>query len=504
MKLQYIDLVDQTFDWPQEEFQLHNDQLQFHGVHMMDLVKTHGSPLRITYLPKIGENIRRAHGWFRSAMEKLDYPAAYHYCYVTKSSHFRHITEEVLKHGAHIETSSPFDLDILRALELDGKLDRKATIICNGFKTDDYIDRIAQLRGDGFEGILPVIDNEDEFARLAKHVLEPMRVGIRIATEEEPKFAFYTSRLGIGYHRIMAFYEEQLQHAKHLELNMLHFFCNTGIRDTAYYWNELRKALRVYAELRKVCPTLTALNIGGGLPTKNSLAFDYDYAYMVEAILEQIQVACQEAGVPVPDIYTEFGSFTVGEAGATVFKIIHQKKQNDREKWNLIDSSFMTTLPDSWAINKRFLMLPLNRWSDPYERIFLGGLTCDSDDYYNSEQHLNAIYLPQYQPEQPLYIGFFNTGAYQDNISGHGGVHHCLIPGLKHVLVDRDEKDALTYHVFSQAQTAPEVLSMLGYASDRTNTDTASFSKTGSSRRIEPLHAEPHNDQTPSNSKDHE
>ena len=60
----------------------------------------------------------------------------------------------------------------------------------------------------------------------------------------------------------------------------------------------------------------------------------------------------------------------------------------------MIDSSFMTTLPDSWAISKRFIMFPLNRWEDSYERVFLGGLTCDSDDYYNSEQHANAIYLP--------------------------------------------------------------------------------------------------------------
>jgi arginine decarboxylase len=27
-------------------------------------------------------------------------------------------------------------------------------------------------------------------------------------------------------------------------------------------------------------------------------------------------------------------------------------------------------------------------------RVLLGGLTCDSDDYYNSEQNMNAIYLP--------------------------------------------------------------------------------------------------------------
>ena len=97
----------------------------------------------------------------------------------------------------------------------------------------------------------------------------------------------------------------------------------------------------------------------------------------------------------------------------------------------MIDSSFMTTLPDSWAISKRFIMFPLNRWEDSYERVFLGGLTCDSDDYYNSEQHANAIYLPVFSDTKPLYIGFFNTGAYQESIAGFGGVHHCLLPSAK-------------------------------------------------------------------------
>jgi arginine decarboxylase len=53
----------------------------------------------------------------------------------------------------------------------------------------------------------------------------------------------------------------------------------------------------------------------------------------------------------------------------------------------MIDSSFITTLPDTWAINKRFIMLAVNRWNETYERVLLGGLTCDSDDY-NSEQNM--------------------------------------------------------------------------------------------------------------------
>jgi arginine decarboxylase len=33
----------------------------------------------------------------------------------------------------------------------------------------------------------------------------------------------------------------------------------------------------------------------------------------------------------------------------------------------------------------------------------LGGMTCDSDDYYNSEQNMNAIYLPKYNKERNHY-----------------------------------------------------------------------------------------------------
>lgn len=216
-------------------------------------------------------------------------------------------------------------------------------------------------------------------------------------------------------------------------------------------------------KLEKDLSELDSLNIGGGFPIKNSLVFDYDYAYMVEEIVNQIKIVCEEEGVDVPNIFTEFGSFTVGESGGAVYEVLYQKQQNDREKWNMINSSFITTLPDTWAINKRFVMLPLNRWNDSYERVLLGGLTCDSDDYYNSEQHMNAIYLPKYDKDKPLYIGFFNTGAYQETIGGFGGLQHCLIPSPKHILIDRDEDGNITKKIFSEQQKSEDLLKILGY-----------------------------------------
>ncbi|WP_299009170.1 arginine decarboxylase [uncultured Tenacibaculum sp.] len=463
MNTKYKDLIEQTFDFPQEEFHTENNNLFFHDIDLMQLVKQYGAPLKFTYLPKISENINKAKNWFHNAIEKHNYKGNYNYSYCTKSSHFKYVLDEALKNDIHIETSSAFDIDIVKSLKKEGKLSDDAFVLCNGFKRDQYIANIVSLIDGGHTNCIPIIDNYEELNLLLEETKSKFKVGIRIASEEEPKFEFYTSRLGIGYKNIVSFYEREIANNPQVELKMLHFFINTGIRDNAYYWNELMKCLSVYIKLKKVCPTLDSLNIGGGFPIKNSLAFDFDYEYMVDEIINQINVACKEAGVDVPNIFTEFGSFTVGEAGGAIYEVLYQKKQNDREKWNMINSSFITTLPDSWAINKRFIMLPVNKWNHRYERVLLGGLTCDSDDYYNSEQHVNAIYLPVYEKESPLYVGFFNTGAYQETIGGFGGLQHCLIPTPKHVLIDKNENGDFTTKLFKEQQKSEELLSILGY-----------------------------------------
>ncbi len=464
MKTKYIDLIEQTYDFPQEEFTLdQHAQLKFHDVDLMELIKTYGTPLKFTYLPKISTNIQRARGWFKQAFEENNYNADYHYCYCTKSSHFKHVLEEALSNRVNIETSSAVDIDIVNNLLSSGAINRETYIICNGFKRDRYIENIAGLINNGHERCVPIIDNFQELQLLQDAIHGNMNVGIRIASEEEPKFEFYTSRLGIGYKDIVPFYKRRIKDNEQVKLTMLHFFINTGIRDTSYYWNELNKCLRVYIELRKICPELDSLNIGGGFPIKNSLGFEYDYQYMVSEIVHQIKLSCDEEGVPVPHLYTEFGSFTVGESSGTIFKVLHQKKQNDREKWNMIDSSFITTMPDTWAISKKFIMMAINRWNDEYERVLLGGLTCDSDDYYNSEQNTNAIYLPTYNEKKPLYLGFFHTGAYQESIGGYGGLQHCLIPQPKHVLVQRDKDGTISTRLFREQQKHRDFLKLLGY-----------------------------------------
>ena len=199
MKNKYVDLIEQSFEFPNDEFSVTENELYWFDVPLMDIIKQYGTPLRIAYMPKIAQNIQRARRLFNVAMAKVDYKADYNYCYCTKSSHFSFVLEEVLKHDVNLETSSAFDYYLLEVLAEQGHLSKDRYIICNGFKRPQYIENIQKLIDMGFKNVLPILDNKFELDLLLKGRTDKMKVGIRIAAEEEPKFDFYTSRLGIRY-----------------------------------------------------------------------------------------------------------------------------------------------------------------------------------------------------------------------------------------------------------------------------------------------------------------
>lgn len=469
----YTSLVKQTFHFPQEGYKVSDEgYLQFNEVDLKALIDKYGTPLKLSYLPKIGSQINKAKKMFETAFKKHKYDADYFYCYCTKSSHFSFVVEEALKHEIHLETSFAYDIEIINKLYKRRKITKDTFIVCNGFKQKSYTSRIARLINTGFKNVIPILDNKEELDAYKRSVKEPFKLGIRIAAEEEPNFPFYTSRLGIRARDILAFYVDNIEGYEHkFQLKMLHVFLNKGIKDDIYYWSELNKIINLYCQLKKICPELDSINIGGGFPIKHSLGFEYDYQFMINEIVGNIKKACKKAKVPMPNIYTEFGSFTVGESMAHIYSVIAQKIQNEREIWYMIDSSFITTLPDTWGIGERFLMLPVNKWDNDYQRVVLGGITCDSHDYYDSEEHINEVFLPKLTSpdikdesnKEPLYVGFFHTGAYQDQISGYGGIKHCLIPSPKHIIVGYDKNGKLTDWVYAKEQTAQSMLKILGY-----------------------------------------
>jgi len=56
----YKDLVLQTFNFPQEDYDLKDDYLQYNGVDVKALIDKYGTPLKLSFLPKIGMQINKA------------------------------------------------------------------------------------------------------------------------------------------------------------------------------------------------------------------------------------------------------------------------------------------------------------------------------------------------------------------------------------------------------------------------------------------------------------
>jgi arginine decarboxylase len=261
MENNYYNLIEQTFEFPQEGFEVVDNKLQFHGIDLMSVIEQYGTPLKLSYLPKISQQIQQAKEFFKLAMSKHSYAGNYTYCYCTKSSHFSYVLTEALKNDIHLETSSGFDIYIVQKLFEQGRISKDTFVVHNGYKRGLYVELISQLINDGFNS-LPVFDNLQELDHFKPLVKRECNIGLRIATGEEPQSNYYTARLGIRHREIQDYYMNVLKKEKLFKLKMLHFFIDNGIEDSLYYWNELQKCLKVYCDLKKECPTLDSLNIG--------------------------------------------------------------------------------------------------------------------------------------------------------------------------------------------------------------------------------------------------
>jgi len=129
-----------------------------------------------------------------------------------------------------------------------------------------------------------------------------------------------------------------------------------------------------------------------------------------------------------------------------------------------INLSIFQSLPDIWAIDQVFPIVPLDRLNErPTERAVLEDLTCDSDgriDQYVDRGLLEST-LPVHtiQPGETYLLGLFMTGAYQETL---GDIHNLFgDTDSVDVWIDRD---GLRLDNTRSGDTADVVLGLVGYS----------------------------------------
>ncbi|MBN2167074.1 MAG: biosynthetic arginine decarboxylase [Marinilabiliaceae bacterium] len=129
--------------------------------------------------------------------------------------------------------------------------------------------------------------------------------------------------------------------------------------------------------------------------------------------------------------------------------------------------SLFQSLPDSWAIDQIFPILPIHRLEEkPTRSATLQDITCDSDgkiDNFISTRNF-SYYLPVHplKGKESYYIGVFLVGAYQEIL---GDLHNLFgDTNAVHVTVDRNN-----YHIDQviDGETIAEVLDYVQYNSKK-------------------------------------
>jgi arginine decarboxylase len=437
-----------------------NDLFFCDRVNLSTMARRYHTPLEIACYPQITRQVRRMHAWAARAQQETDYQGAFVYAYATKANFTADVVRTALEAGAHYETSAVTDVQIAGHLWRQGILPSDRLIFCNGSKEPAYLEAIHNLRMDGCTNVVSILDDLEELAELQNCPL-PMQFGIRErAVGNRDGNHLGNDRFGLTAEEIDRVVE-RLDQSQH-RLVVYHAMMGSQIEDREHFVHTLRESVEAYCRLRQRVPSLRYFNFGGGVPTSGyNLNFSFDYVDFLRTLMACIRDTCARYSVPMPDLVGEFGRYTVATHSMYLFDVGAVKAGTGNEPdWYLINGSLMVTLPDMLMVkDQQFLMLPINHWDAPLRPVRLAGRrTCDSDDVYPRPNQAPML-LPGVGAG--LTVAVFGTGAYQQQLAGLGGAHHCLNPEPRRVAF-YDVDGQLTMQRTPEQEQA-DIMRLLGY-----------------------------------------
>jgi len=506
---------------------------------------------------------------FKSAIEEYGYRREYTPIFPIKVNQKKEVAQEVLAFGDRynlgLEVGSKAELTVALAMTKNPE----SPIICNGAKDEAYL-RLALLGKLIGKKVFIVLESLFEL-RLVMELSKKMKIrpflGLRLklsargsgkwekSSGDLSKFGFTTTDLLKCIHILT---EERWIDC----LRLLHFHIGSQVTDVKRIKEAVKEAARVYAKLRKTCPNLDYLDVGGGLGldydgsrTNSESSVNYSVQEYANGVVYSIKEVCDNEDVQEPIVLTENGRMVAGPHAILVFNVVNEltltngpirvtniegKPQIIQEMYDLYTGingknyreyyhdvlerrdemfslfnlgylsledrglgqelfwgvceraikfaklakhmpeefedvermlsrkficnfSVFQSVPDSWAIDQLFPIMPIHRLNEaPDRKGYLADLTCDSDgkidNFIDLRDIKEALELHALNSD-PYYLGVFFTGAYQDVM----GDYHNLFGHVHDVFVVADGKGSCHITKITPGHKIEGVLKVFGY-----------------------------------------
>ena len=507
---------------------------------------------------------------FIAAMKNLGYRGNFMGAYPIKVNQQKQVIDAMIRYGSpyHHGLEAGSKAELIAAMGM--MVDKKAPLICNGYKDEEFVDLALHAVKLGFRCIL-VVEMPSELPL----IIERSRVlganpvlGVRIKLSTQGGGHWAESG---GERSIFGLNTTQLIHAVDLLreegmidcLQMVHYHLGSQISNIREIRTAVGEACRVYAGLVKEGAAMQYLDLGGGLAVdydgsqSNFLSSrNYSLNEYCADIIEAVMTTLDEEETPHPTIITETGRALVAYYSVLLFNVLEktvfepeslpdelpedcpvqltnmleclnglsirnlQESLNDaiyyrdevrqqfnrgqitlRERslaenlfWTILNRILKTgkeqknapaeiqeierllsdiyycnfsvfqSLPDSWAIDQLFPVMPVHRLHErPTRNGIIADITCDCDgkidrfvDRFGAKRFLP---LHEMNDAEEYYLGVFLVGAYQETL---GDLHNLLgDTNVVTVSLHRDGKYDFSGEL--EGDTVADILSYVEY-----------------------------------------
>ena len=307
-------------------------------------------------------------------------------------------------------------------------------------------------------------------------------------------------------------------------VKLIHFHIGSQIPKIRLISSALREMAQYYVQLRKMGFNIEFVDCGGGLgvdydgtrSSNSESSVNYSVQEYVNDIVYTLVEAANKNEIPHPNIITEGGRSLTAHHSVLVLEVLETsdvphireealdlfrhglldlrtRAQIESLYWSICSEvselvhhlkhapdelrkldkmmsekyfcnfSLFQSLPDSWALDQLFPVMPIQRLDErPTRSATIQDISCDSDGkistYVNHNQQTAYVPLHTFRHGEKYYIGVFLVGAYQEIL---GNMHNLFgDTNAVHISVS---PDGYTIDKTIDGETVADVLEYVQY-----------------------------------------
>jgi arginine decarboxylase len=356
-------------------------------------------PLLVRFPHILHDRVSQITTAFSNAIASEHYQNTYQPLYPIKVNQQRRVVEEIIQgqimagtETIGLEAGSKPELIAVMAEAAKGK----TTIVCNGYKDEEYI-RLALSAEKLGHQVYIVVEKASEvdwILDVAKEQNVTPRIGVRARLSSVGRGKWQTSggeksKFGLTASEIINVIEQLKQQDRLDCFQLLHFHIGSQVANIRDIQVALRECARFYVELRHLGVPIQSVDVGGGLGvdyegtrSRESCSMNYSTQEYANNVVYAFREAAEQAELPHPKIFSESGRAVTAHHAVIITDVAEQESPS-LEAPNKPEDDAPNILKELWYCYQSTL-----KHERPYAELYhdAGYFMNDAHQAYNQGQ----------------------------------------------------------------------------------------------------------------------